>query len=49
MAVMDRVNAEYGRGTIRLASEGLKRGWAMRQVQRSPGWTTHRDECIVAR
>ena len=48
MAVMDRVNAEYGRGTLRLASEGLQRGWAMRQEQRSPRWTTHWDELITA-
>ncbi len=47
MAVMDRVNAEFGRGTLRLASEGLRRGWAMRQEQRSPRWTTHWDEIIT--
>lgn len=48
MAVIDRVNAEYGRGTLRLASEGLQRGWAMRQEQRSSRWTTHWDELITA-
>ncbi|MFC3627146.1 Y-family DNA polymerase [Vogesella amnigena] len=49
MAVMDRVNAEYGRGALRLASEGLQRGWAMRQEQRSPRWTTHWDEIPLIR
>ncbi|GHD81825.1 Y-family DNA polymerase [Vogesella fluminis] len=49
MAVMDRVNAEFGRGTLRLASEQLQRGWAMRQEQRSPRWTTHWEEIITVR
>lgn len=31
MATMDWINGEYGRGTLRLASEGLRRGWAMSQ------------------
>jgi len=40
MAVMDHINREYGRGTLRLASEQLHSGWAMRQEKRSPRWTT---------
>ena len=40
MAVMDHINREYGRGTLRLACEKLHSGWAMRQEKRSPRWTT---------
>lgn len=49
MAVMDKVNREYGRGTLRLASEGVQQGWAMRQERRSPRWTTCWDELPVVR
>ncbi|MBX2822512.1 MAG: Y-family DNA polymerase [Rhodothermaceae bacterium] len=41
MAVLDRVNAQYGRDSLRLASEGTgDQIWKMRQVQRSPRYTT---------
>lgn len=40
MATMDRINHEYGQGTLRLAAESLQQGWAMRQEMRSPRWTT---------
>lgn len=49
MEVMDKVNREYGRGTLRLASEGVQQGWAMRQEKRSPRWTTCWDELPVVR
>lgn len=48
MAVMDRINREYGRGTLRLGSEGIRKDWAMRQENRSPRWTTCWDELIRA-
>lgn len=44
MATMDRINREFGRGTLRLGSEDLQRGWAMRQEKRSPRWTTSWEE-----
>lgn len=49
MLVVDKVNREYGRGTLRLASEGVQQGWAMRQEKRSPRWTTCWDELPVVR
>ncbi|MEQ6290557.1 Y-family DNA polymerase [Vogesella sp. GCM10023246] len=49
MAVMDSINHEFGRGTLRLVSEGLHRGWAMRQEKRSPRWTTCWDELLLAK
>ena len=29
-AVLDRINARWGRGTLRTAREGFDRSWAMR-------------------
>nr|WP_294865300.1 Y-family DNA polymerase [uncultured Pseudogulbenkiania sp.] len=49
MATLDRVNREFGRGTLRLASEALQPGWAMRQEKRSPRWTTCWEELPTAR
>jgi DNA polymerase V len=31
MRVMDQINARMGRGTIKLASEGFKQPWKMKQ------------------
>lgn len=49
MATMDRINAEFGRGVIRLASAGTRPAWVMRQDQRSPRYTTRWDELPVVR
>ncbi|MDC7712396.1 Y-family DNA polymerase [Vogesella indigofera] len=49
MSTMDRINREYGRGTLRLGSEGIRKDWAMRQEKRSPCWTTRWDELIRVR
>ena len=49
MNAIDQVNARMGRSTIRLASEGFKQSWRMKQVNRSPNYTTNWDEliCVV--
>lgn len=49
MSTMDRINRDYGRGTLRLGSEGIRKDWAMRQEKRSPCWTTRWDELIRVR
>lgn len=49
MSTMDHINREYGRGTLRLGSEGIRKDWAMRQEKRSPCWTTRWDELIKVR
>lgn len=41
MALLDGVNRRYGRGTIQLASDGIKKKWFMRQQYRSPSYTTN--------
>ncbi|MBS7660543.1 translesion error-prone DNA polymerase V subunit UmuC [Pseudomonas lalucatii] len=40
MATMDRINANMGRGTVRLARVPASAGWAMKQQLRSPGYTS---------
>lgn len=41
MQVMDRVNAIWGRGTLRSAAEGVGKGWKMKRERMSPQYTTH--------
>ena len=40
MAAMDQLNQEHGRGTVRMAAEGLRNRWTMKSGQRSPRYTT---------
>lgn len=40
MEVMDRINAIWGRGTLRSAAEGIEKGWCMKRERISPGYTT---------
>jgi len=49
MSVMDQINARMGRGTIKLASEGFRQPWKMKQGNKSPNYTTNWDEliCVV--
>lgn len=48
MAVMDRVNAMWGRGTLRSAATGIAKSWAMRRERMSPRYTTEWDQLPVA-
>lgn len=43
MEVLDGINGKYGRGTVRLAAEGVERTWQMRRGNLSPGYTTDWD------
>lgn len=47
--MLDRINARWGRGTLRLAREGFVQPWAMRQELRSPAYTTRWDDLLVVR
>ena len=52
IAAMDRVNTRYGRGTMLMASAGIKgdrRTWSMRQERRTPHYTTRWEDMPVAR
>ncbi len=46
---MDRINARWGRGTMRTASAGTTQDWKMRQNHLSPAWTTRWPDIPVAR
>jgi len=47
MHVMDRINALNGRDTLRLAAQGTRRAWQLRQMRRSPRYTTRWNEIIT--
>ena len=40
MGVLDSINKKMGRGTMKLASEGFKKPWRMKQGNKSPNYTT---------
>ena len=40
MEALDGINQRYGRGTLRLAAEGVEKGWQMRRGNLSPRYTT---------
>lgn len=40
MDVLDGINGKYGRGTMRLAAEGIEKAWEMRRGNLSPRYTT---------
>ncbi len=48
-AVLDQINARWGRGTLRLAREGFEQPWAMRQDRCSPAYTTRWADLPVVR
>ena len=39
MATLDSINSKYSKGTIKLASEGVEKVWAMRRSYKSPNYT----------
>jgi DNA polymerase V len=47
MSAMDSINQKLGRETIKLASEGFRRPWKMKQENKSPGYTTKWTEVPV--
>jgi len=48
MHAVDSINRAYGRGTIRLAAEGIEQRWKMRAGRRSPAFTTCLSDVVVA-
>ena len=46
MEVIDNINDRMGKGTIRLASQGIKQGWSMRRENVSQNYTTDWDELL---
>jgi DNA polymerase V len=46
MLAMDAINRKMGKESIKLASEGFKRPWKMKQENKSPNFTTCWDELV---
>ncbi len=44
MLALDSLNQRYGRGTVKVSTQGAFKDWQMRQERRSPNYTTDWDE-----
>lgn len=49
MAAMDRINSRWGRGSLAVASAGIRKPWAVKFDMRSPHYTTRWEELPIAR
>ena len=49
MGALDQVNSRFGKKTLVLASEGMKRTWQLRSDHRSPRYTTRLTDLPVVR
>ncbi len=47
MQALDHLNARYGRGAIKVSTQGAYQGWQMRQERKSPNYTTDWDDVPV--
>lgn len=48
MGLIDNVNRQQGKGTLQLASAGIRNAWAMKRDSMTPAYTTRWDELAVA-
>ncbi|HSH73129.1 MAG TPA: Y-family DNA polymerase [Methylophilaceae bacterium] len=48
MKTMDEINKRWGRGTLKLGSEGIDKSWAMRRNYKSPDYLSNMKELPVA-
>jgi DNA polymerase V len=49
MKTLDQINARYGRGTLKVSSDGSRRKWEMRAEKKSPSYTTDWDQIAQCR
>lgn len=49
MKAIDKINNTFGQGTLRLASEGIKRSWRMKRSHLSKRYTTNWNELLVVK
>jgi DNA polymerase V len=47
-AVLDKINLAYGRGTLKMASEGYEKTWSLKHEHLSKGYTTRWSDIIKA-
>lgn len=48
MTALDAINRKMGKDSVKLASEGTRRPWQMKQGNKSPGYTTRWSELVRA-
>jgi DNA polymerase V len=48
MQALDSLNQRYGRGTVKVSTQGAFKGWQMLQERKSPNYTTSWDELPTA-
>lgn len=46
MSAMDAINRKMGKGSMKMASEGFNKPWAMKQERKSKAFTTNWDELL---
>jgi DNA polymerase V len=44
MEALDNLNARYGRGSVKVSTQGAYSGWQMKQESKSPNYTTSWDD-----
>ena len=49
MKSLDEINYRYGKSTLKLAAEGLKKNWKMRRDKVSPCYTTSFDQLMIVK
>jgi DNA polymerase V len=49
METVDKINRKWGRGSLRLAAEGIRQRWKMRRSMLSPAYTSNWEELLVIR
>ena len=47
MDALDGLNQRFGRGTVKVSTQGAHKGWQMRQERKSPSYTTDWDEVPI--
>jgi DNA polymerase V len=48
MTAIDQLNTRFGRGAVKISTQGAHKGWQMRQERKSPCYTTDWSEIQVA-
>jgi len=49
MRAIDKINRSFGRDTVKFASSGITQGWGMRQLRKSPRYTTQWSDIPVVK
>jgi DNA polymerase V len=47
MLALDTLNQRFGRGTVKVSTQGAYQDWQMRQERKSPNYTSDWDEVPI--